>query len=114
MHDLDFNPFNDLQAEDRCHRIGQTKPVTIVKMVSKDTVDEDIYNMQQRKARMNAAIMDSSSSSSNEDMAQEKKQVLDQAVNRYLQSPSLSAKKKRRTFEEKENSGNHEEESTLV
>lgn len=23
MHDLDFNPFNDLQAEDRCHRIGQ-------------------------------------------------------------------------------------------
>jgi len=23
MHDMDFNPFNDLQAEDRCHRIGQ-------------------------------------------------------------------------------------------
>jgi SWI/SNF-related matrix-associated actin-dependent regulator 1 of chromatin subfamily A len=32
MHDLDFNPFNDLQAEDRCHRIGQTRPVTVIKV----------------------------------------------------------------------------------
>ena len=32
LHDLDFNPFNDLQAEDRCHRIGQTKPVTVIKV----------------------------------------------------------------------------------
>jgi SWI/SNF-related matrix-associated actin-dependent regulator 1 of chromatin subfamily A len=32
LHDLDFNPFNDLQAEDRCHRIGQTKPVRVIKV----------------------------------------------------------------------------------
>lgn len=32
LHDLDFNPFNDLQAEDRCHRIGQKRPVTIIKV----------------------------------------------------------------------------------
>ena len=31
LHDLDFNPFNDLQAEDRCHRFGQTNPVTVIK-----------------------------------------------------------------------------------
>ena len=31
-HDLDFNPFNDMQAEDRCHRIGQTKQVTVYKV----------------------------------------------------------------------------------
>ena len=29
MHDLDFNPVSDRQAEDRCHRIGQTKPVQV-------------------------------------------------------------------------------------
>lgn len=41
IHDLDFNPFNDLQAEDRCHRIGQKKKVTVYKLVTKNTVDED-------------------------------------------------------------------------
>ena len=27
MHDLDFNPYNDKQAEDRVHRVGQTRYV---------------------------------------------------------------------------------------
>mmetsp|Transcript_64570 Transcript_64570/g.76451 ORF Transcript_64570/g.76451 Transcript_64570/m.76451 type:complete len:634 (-) Transcript_64570:75-1976(-) len=57
IHDLDFNPFNDLQAEDRCHRIGQTKKVTVIKMVTEDTVDDDIYKMQERKKKMNAVIL---------------------------------------------------------
>lgn len=25
IHDIDFNPHNDKQAEDRCHRLGQKK-----------------------------------------------------------------------------------------
>lgn len=25
LHDIDCNPYNDKQAEDRCHRVGQTK-----------------------------------------------------------------------------------------
>ena len=25
LHDIDFNPYNDKQAEDRCHRLGQTR-----------------------------------------------------------------------------------------
>lgn len=25
IHDVDFNPYNDKQAEDRCHRMGQTR-----------------------------------------------------------------------------------------
>lgn len=29
IHDMDFNPQIDRQAEDRCHRIGQAKSVTI-------------------------------------------------------------------------------------
>jgi SWI/SNF-related matrix-associated actin-dependent regulator of chromatin subfamily A containing DEAD/H box 1 len=29
IHDMDFNPQMDRQAEDRCHRTGQQKPVTI-------------------------------------------------------------------------------------
>lgn len=37
IHDIDFNPYNDKQAEDRCHRMGQTRPVTIYRLVSEGT-----------------------------------------------------------------------------
>eukprot|EP01039_Chlorochromonas_danica_P004981 gene4981-5469_t len=57
MHDLDFNPENDKQAEDRCHRIGQTKPVTVFKLVATGSVDEDIYEMGERKSRLSQAVL---------------------------------------------------------
>ena len=99
MHDLDFNPFNDLQAEDRCHRIGQTKPVTVYKFVSKDTVDADIYEMQERKAKMNAAIMESSSSTTSKSAEvgkQERKAILQSVMQKFL---SPDGKKKPRLLE---------------
>lgn len=40
FHDIDFNPQNDRQAEDRCHRVGQTKQVTIIRLIAKGTIDE--------------------------------------------------------------------------
>eukprot|EP00980_Cylindrotheca_fusiformis_P006070 scaffold1306_cov100-Cylindrotheca_fusiformis.AAC.4 len=81
IHDLDFNPFNDLQAEDRCHRIGQKKKVTVYKMVTNDTVDSDIYSMQERKSKMNAAIMESRTEK------KERRELLENAVQRFLGSP---------------------------
>ncbi len=38
LHDVDFNPQIDKQAEDRCHRIGQTRPVTVIRLVAENTV----------------------------------------------------------------------------
>ncbi|EHA8586496.1 protein CHROMATIN REMODELING 19 [Cocos nucifera] len=35
IHDMDFNPQMDRQAEDRCHRIGQVKPVTVYRVREK-------------------------------------------------------------------------------
>lgn len=29
IHDIDFNPYNDKQAEDRCHRVGQKRYVSL-------------------------------------------------------------------------------------
>lgn len=59
-------------------------------MVSKDTVDEDIYMMQQRKAKMNAAIM--GSEAYKKPSVNDTKQVLETAVNRFLQSPPMTKK----------------------
>ena len=89
MHDIDFNPANDAQAEDRCHRIGQTKPVTVYKLVAKSTVDEDIYNMQERKSRMNNAIMGTDAWTKDADTT--KNDVLKAAIDRFLDTPGRKA-----------------------
>lgn len=50
IYDSDWNPQNDLQAEARAHRIGQTKTVQIYRLVTKDTVEEKI--LERAKAKM--------------------------------------------------------------
>ena len=76
IHDPDCNPHNDRQAEDRCHRVGQLRlvfyfflffsfcffpsspsywstikyrEVNIIKLYSKDTIEENIYQTTQKK-----------------------------------------------------------------
>jgi len=44
-----WNPAVENQASDRAHRIGQTKPVFIYKLVASDTVEQKIMAMQQHK-----------------------------------------------------------------
>lgn len=72
IHDMDFNPQIDRQAEDRCHRIGQTKPVTIYRLVTKGTVDENIYEIAKRKLVLDAAVLESGVEVDNEGEMTEK------------------------------------------
>ncbi len=44
-----WNPATENQATDRAHRIGQDKPVFVYKLVAKDTVEEKILALQERK-----------------------------------------------------------------
>lgn len=39
FYDTDWNPAMDLQAQDRCHRIGQTRTVHIYRLISEKTVE---------------------------------------------------------------------------
>ncbi|CAJ0587734.1 unnamed protein product, partial [Mesorhabditis spiculigera] len=56
IHDIDFNPYNDKQAEDRCHRLGQKKPVHVVRLVSKDTVEEGMERLAKRKLELEREV----------------------------------------------------------
>ncbi|KAL0222241.1 hypothetical protein RCL1_002095 [Eukaryota sp. TZLM3-RCL] len=56
--DCDWNPQNDSQAEDRVHRIGQTKQVKVFKLILKDSIDEFIYETARKKAILNAELLD--------------------------------------------------------
>lgn len=57
IYDSDWNPQNDLQAQDRCHRIGQTRPVVVYRLVLKDTVDEMMVERAQAKRCLSKIII---------------------------------------------------------
>ena len=97
LHDVDFNPQVDRQAEDRSHRcgcglrvwqgveeerggirlawrdpaceflvvicsdgslrLGQTKPVTVYRLVTKGTVDQNVLSIAERKLALDAAVL---------------------------------------------------------
>ncbi|NXL44539.1 SMRCD regulator, partial [Podilymbus podiceps] len=52
LHDIDCNPYNDKQAEDRCHRVGQTKEVKVIKLISKGTIEESMLKVSQYKLKL--------------------------------------------------------------
>ena len=52
-----WNPAVEAQATDRAHRIGQTRVVTAYKLITRDTVEEKILKLQEKKrAAIDAAI----------------------------------------------------------
>lgn len=44
-----WNPAVEMQATDRAHRIGQDKPVFVYKLLMRDSVEEKILQLQERK-----------------------------------------------------------------
>ncbi|CAJ1961598.1 unnamed protein product [Sphenostylis stenocarpa] len=55
MLDLWWNPTTEDQAIDRAHRIGQTRPVTVLRLTVRDTVEDRILALQQKKRKMVAS-----------------------------------------------------------
>ncbi|GAV69203.1 SNF2_N domain-containing protein/Helicase_C domain-containing protein/zf-C3HC4_2 domain-containing protein, partial [Cephalotus follicularis] len=53
--DLWWNPTTEDQAIDRAHRIGQVRPVTVLRLTVKDTVEDRILALQQKKREMVAS-----------------------------------------------------------
>lgn len=49
IFDSDWNPQADLQAMARAHRIGQVKPVSVYRLVSKETIEEEILERARNK-----------------------------------------------------------------
>ncbi|XP_072394473.1 SWI/SNF-related matrix-associated actin-dependent regulator of chromatin subfamily A containing DEAD/H box 1 homolog [Diabrotica undecimpunctata] len=56
IHDIDFNPYNDKQAEDRCHRMGQSRPVTVYRLISQGTIEEGMLEMNKEKLKLEREI----------------------------------------------------------
>jgi len=57
IYDSDWNPQCDLQAMDRAHRIGQKKPVTVYRLVTRDSVEERMLERAELKLRLDAMVI---------------------------------------------------------
>ncbi|KAH8111576.1 SNF2 family N-terminal domain-containing protein [Phellopilus nigrolimitatus] len=57
FYDQDWNPQMDMQAQDRAHRIGQTKPVLIFRIVSAHTIENTIMQRANEKRKLEALVI---------------------------------------------------------
>uniref|UniRef100_A0A8D0HMG2 Proliferation-associated SNF2-like protein n=1 Tax=Sphenodon punctatus TaxID=8508 RepID=A0A8D0HMG2_SPHPU len=57
IYDSDWNPQSDLQAQDRCHRIGQTRPVVVYRLVTANTIDQKIVERAAAKRKLDKFII---------------------------------------------------------
>ncbi|UJR33862.1 hypothetical protein I4U23_021283 [Adineta vaga] len=60
----DWNPSKDLQAMDRAHRIGQKKVVNVYRLITRNTIEEKIMNLQRFKTNLADTVLASDNNSS--------------------------------------------------
>jgi len=53
-----WNPATEAQAIDRAHRIGQNKTVFVNRYVARNTIEEKVMLLKERKAKLFASVLD--------------------------------------------------------
>ena len=56
LFDQSYNPQDDIQAENRAHRVGQTREVEVVRLVTKDTIEEQIFALGKSKLELDDRV----------------------------------------------------------
>ena len=57
LFDSDWNPQQDLQAQDRVHRIGQTRPVLVYRLATRGTVEQTLLEKADGKRRLEKIVI---------------------------------------------------------
>lgn len=71
----DWNPQNDLQAQARCHRIGQTKDVKIYRLLTRKTYEMQMFHMSSLKMGLDQAVLKGFETGSSSEGALSKEEV---------------------------------------
>lgn len=108
LFDSDWNPQADLQAMARAHRIGQKKPVTIYRFVSKDTVEEEVLERARNKLLLEYIMIQKGITDSKKEREELAKQMADRGVSTEDAKANddisrLLKKRGQKMFEQKDN-----------
>lgn len=82
IFDSDWNPQNDLQAQSRCHRIGQKKTVQIYRLVTRNTYESEMFDRASRKLGLEHAILGTASFSETAQVEKPSSEVLVELLKR--------------------------------
>ncbi|OHS99099.1 SNF2 family N-terminal domain containing protein [Tritrichomonas foetus] len=81
IYDSDWNPQNDIQAEARCHRIGQKNKVKVYRLITKDTYESKMFERASKKLGLDHVILDGNSDKTgSKDKAKEIEEMLRNGV----------------------------------
>lgn len=75
IFDSDWNPQNDLQAQARCHRIGQTKNVKVYRLLSRKSYEMQMFHMSSLKMGLDQAVLKGFESGASGEGAMTKEEV---------------------------------------
>eukprot|EP01103_Thecamoeba_quadrilineata_P010717 TRINITY_DN2391_c0_g1_i1.p1 TRINITY_DN2391_c0_g1~~TRINITY_DN2391_c0_g1_i1.p1 ORF type:complete len:873 (+),score=175.38 TRINITY_DN2391_c0_g1_i1:46-2664(+) len=94
--DISFNPQVERQAEDRAHRIGNTKQVEVYRLIAKNTIEEIILDLVSNKANLNDMMLGEGKHSQTDDLydIQSTNSLLIKSIGKYFENPPKKKTKK--------------------
>ncbi|CAB3401145.1 unnamed protein product [Caenorhabditis bovis] len=79
LFDSDWNPHQDMQAQDRAHRIGQKQEVRVLRLVTANSVEEKILSAAKFKLNVDEKVIQAGKFD-NRSTGEERKQMLEQII----------------------------------
>ena len=68
IYDSDWNPQNDIQAQARCHRIGQTATVKVYRLISRGTYENEMFERASKKLGLDHVVLEGGDMNPNQHM----------------------------------------------
>jgi SWI/SNF-related matrix-associated actin-dependent regulator 1 of chromatin subfamily A len=109
IFDSGFNPQDDIQAENRAHRVGQTRDVDVVRLVTKATIEEQIHALGESKLALDERVA-GEAATAGEDKAAEKEgeKAVEKMFLESLKGKKEGDEKEKKASGEKEKKGKKE------
>lgn len=79
IFDSDWNPQNDIQAQARCHRIGQSRSVKVYRLITRNSYEREMFDRASMKLGLDKAVLQSMNTKENagNNQAMSKKEIED-------------------------------------